>query len=99
MRLRICNIRERLAVDLLCDFAERRMLGFAIGPGKIDDWIRELASFGLVKVANLEEDLSQDVLIQAALARGGTATFFQFNQRAELVMEPSFSANPAQGSR
>ncbi len=44
------------------------MLGLRVGPAGVEDRIGELAPFFLIEIANLQEDLREDVLIEARVA-------------------------------
>src|SRR6185436_6124360 len=61
--LRVFEVGQRLAVDLLGDLGERRMQRIGVGPGEVQDGIWELPAFLLIKLPYLEEDLRDDVLV------------------------------------
>ena len=98
--LLVADIGQRLAVDLLRHLRQRWMVRQRVVPRRVQDRIGKLATFLLVQLADLQEDLRQNVLIESAVARRrDSAAYFHCSQRAELTKVPSFSANPAPGSR
>jgi len=63
------------------------------------DGIGELAAF-LLYSSRIFKKICATIAWSSRVSPGvGKAVFFQSTQRAELVNEPSFSANPAQGKR
>src|SRR5262249_33228627 len=64
----VCDVGERLAVDLLSHFSKRRVVWIGIRPGEGQDWIRELAAFFLIQLANLQKDSRKYLLIDFRLA-------------------------------
>src|SRR5262249_42531402 len=63
---RLCfqsEVRECLAVNLFRYFRERRILWSCVGPGKIQEGIRKLASFLLVKLTNFQKNACEYFLI------------------------------------
>src|SRR5260370_29583062 len=45
------------------------MLRVGITPSQLQNWIRKLAALCLIEVSHLEKDLSDNVLVEARLAR------------------------------
>ena len=95
----VFQVREGFAIEFHGDLRERGMFCISVSPTQIQNGVREFSAFFLVESADAQENLRDDVLVEARFSGGGTAAYFQVTQRAELVMLPSFSAKPAQGKR
>src|SRR5262249_30028916 len=63
VRLFVLEVRKRLPIDLFGHFGERWMLRVGIGPRSMQDRIGELATLLLIKIANPQVNLRDDVLI------------------------------------
>src|ERR1043166_1536925 len=77
----IGEIGERLSLDLLRGFRERRMFGLRVRPPRVQDRIGERAAVLLVERAHAHEDLREDVLVEPRVARR--------RQRRVLPLQPS----------
>jgi len=66
---RVLKVGERLAVDFFSNLGERRMLRIAVRPRRVQDWIREFSAILLIQGTDLQVNLRQDVLVEAAIAR------------------------------
>ncbi len=65
---RVLQVGECLAVDLLQHFGERRVEWIAVIPGQVEDRIGKLPALLLIQLADLQENLRQNRLIQARIA-------------------------------
>src|SRR5262249_38082364 len=68
--LRVRDVGEGLAVDLLQDLAEARLEGVWVAPGEIGDRLRQGAALLLVEVADGQEDPGDALLVGLRLSGG-----------------------------
>ena len=71
LRGRVGYVGQRAAAELLGNFRQGRVRRIRIVPGKIEDGVRELAAFLLIKLANLQENAGQDLLVQLRVSGRG----------------------------
>ena len=95
----VFQIGQGFAVEFHRHLRERRMSRVRVGPTQVQNGVGEFPAFLFVEIANAQENLRDDVLVEPRLARRRNGGIFPGTQRAELVMLPSFSAKPAQGRR
>ena len=77
----IGDVGERLPADLARNLGERRVIRLRVRPTKIQNGIGKDAAFRAVQIANLEEDLREDVLIQPGVSGR--------RQRGVLPLQPT----------
>ena len=68
LRLFVDHVGQRLAVDLLGALRQRRVPRRGVSPRHVQYRVGELAAVLLVELADPEEYLRQDILVQAAVS-------------------------------
>ena len=97
LRLRVLEIGQGLAVDLLGELGQRWMQRIGVGPGEVQDRVGELAALLLVQLPHLQEDLRHDVLVQPRLPRRRQGHVFPLQPARGVGHRPVLLGEPRAG--